>query len=69
MDLPESPDRAPIPTRVPASGLKWMLAILLVCGALAIFGQWERSRRSQIDSATVIPTATSPSPSPQESGY
>lgn len=70
MDLPGPPNRAPTPTRAPGNGLKWILAILLVFAALAIFGQWERSRRSQIDSATIVPNAAaSPSPSPEESGY
>jgi hypothetical protein len=47
-----------------------MLVILLVFAALAIFGQWERARRAKIETTTIIPaSATSPSPSPEESGY
>jgi len=70
MDLPGPPNHPPIPTPAPGSGLKWMLAILLVFAALAVFGQWERSRRSQIEKTSVLPPAeASSSPSPEESAY
>jgi hypothetical protein len=47
-----------------------MIAILFVFALLAIFGQWERAHRSETETATIIPSAqSSPSPSPEESGY
>ena len=70
MDLPGPPPQPPVPTRAPGSGLKWMLVILFAFAALAIFGQWERAHRAQIETATIVPApASSPAPSAEESGY
>ena len=67
MDLPGRPTRAPGATRAPASGLKLMLAILVVFALLAGYGKWEHSRRSQIETVTIIPVPNvSPSPTPND---
>ena len=67
MDLPGPPDRSPGETRAPVSGLKLMLAILVVFVLLAGYGQWERFRRPKTEKATILLTPNvSPSPSPQQ---
>jgi len=67
MDLPGPPARAPGATRAPASGLKLMLAILVVFALLAGYGKWEHFRRSQIETVTIIPAPNvSPSPIPND---
>jgi hypothetical protein len=67
MDLPGPPTRAPGATRAPASGLKLMLAILVVFALLAGYGKWEHFRRSQIETVTIIPAPNvSPSPTPND---
>jgi hypothetical protein len=67
MDLPGPPAHASAPTRAPASGLKLMLIVVAVFGLLAIYGQWERHRRPQTQTATILSKAElSPSPSPQD---
>ena len=67
MDLPGPPARAPGATRAPASGLKLMLAILVVFALLAGYGKWEYFRRSQIETVTIIPAPNvSPSPTPND---
>jgi hypothetical protein len=66
MDLPRPPARSPgAATGAPASGLKLMLIILVVFALLAAYGQWERFRRPQTETATIVPAPNvSPSPSP-----
>ncbi len=64
MDLPGH-NRAPGRSRAPASGLKLMLAVLLVFALLAAYGQWEHYRRPALIKATIIPAPNvSPAPSP-----
>jgi hypothetical protein len=65
MDLPGPSARSPGATRAPVSGLKLMLAILVVFALLAGYGQWEQFRRSKTETAAIISTPNvSPSPSP-----
>jgi len=65
MDVPGPPVPSAHSTRAPASGLKLMIAILIVFALLAAYGQWERSRRSKIETSTIIPAPdVSPRPSP-----
>ncbi|MEO6971330.1 MAG: hypothetical protein ABI217_10590 [Chthoniobacterales bacterium] len=65
MDLPGPPDRPPGETRAPRSGLKLMLAILIVFALLAVYGQWQRLRRPTTEKAAIILAPNvSPSPSP-----
>ncbi len=65
MDLPGPPARSPGATRAPVSGLKLMLAILVVFAILAGYGQWERFRRPTTEKTTIILAPNvSPSPSP-----
>ena len=67
MDLPRPPARAPGATRAPASGMKLMLAILIVFALLAGYGKWEHVRRSKIETVTIIPAPNvSPSPTPND---
>jgi hypothetical protein len=67
MDLPGPPARSPGKTRAPASGLKLMLAILVVFALLAGYGKWEHFRRSLIETVTIIPAPNvSPSPTPND---
>ena len=66
MNLPTTPTR-PSATRAPTSGLKLMLAILVVFALLALYGQWEHFRRPRIETAKIIPAPTvSPSPLPND---
>jgi len=66
MDLPGPPDRPPGETRTPVSGLKLMLAILIVFALLAGYGQWERLQRPTTEKATInLMPNVSPSPSPE----
>ncbi|HEX4667387.1 MAG TPA: hypothetical protein VH207_12370 [Chthoniobacterales bacterium] len=65
MEVPGPPARSSHSTRAPGSGLKLMIAILVVFALLAGFGQWERSRRPRTETATIIPVPNvSPRPSP-----
>jgi hypothetical protein len=65
MDLPGPSARSPSATRAPKSGLKLMLAILVVFVLLAGYGQWEVFRRPATVKATIISAPdASPSPSP-----
>ncbi|HEY1582881.1 MAG TPA: hypothetical protein VGF73_07275 [Chthoniobacterales bacterium] len=65
MDLPGPPARSPGPTRAPGSGLKLMLAILVVFVLLVSYGQWQNFRRSKNEKALILPAASvSPSPAP-----
>jgi hypothetical protein len=65
MDVPGPPAPSAHSTRAPASGLKLMIAILIVFGLLAGYGQRERSRRPKTETATIIPAPNvSPLPSP-----
>jgi len=67
MDLPGPPARPPGTTRAPASGVKLMLAILIIFALLAGYGKWEHFRRSHIETVTIIPTPNvSPSPTPND---
>jgi hypothetical protein len=67
MDLPGPPARAPGTTRAPASGLKLMLAILVIFALLAGYGKWEHFRRSRIEKVTIIPAPNvSPSSTPND---
>jgi hypothetical protein len=66
MDLPRPSTRSPGATRAPKSGLKLILAILVVFVLLAGYGQWEVSRRPTTVKATIIPAPdVSLSPSPK----
>ncbi len=64
MDLPGPPSRPAGPTRAPASGLKLMLGVLVVFALLAGYGQWQHSRLSQTEKATIVPAAPNVSPAP-----
>ncbi len=67
MDLPGPPVRSAGPTRAPRSGIKLMLAILVVFALLAGYGQWEYFRRPKTETFTIIPAPNvSPSPSPAQ---
>jgi hypothetical protein len=67
MDLPGPPARPPGATRAPASGLKVMLAILIVFALLAGYGGWEHFRRPKIETVTIVPAPNvSASPAPNE---
>jgi hypothetical protein len=67
MDLPGPPAHSPGASRAPASGLKLMLAILILFALLAGYGQWERFRRPKVETVTIIPVSNAPpSPSPNE---
>ncbi|MGH8093644.1 MAG: hypothetical protein ACREIF_09255 [Chthoniobacterales bacterium] len=55
MDLPGPPTHSAGATRAPASGLKHMLAILVVFALLAVYGQSEHFRRARTETATVVP--------------
>jgi hypothetical protein len=67
MDLPGPPSRPPGATRAPASGLKLMLAILVVFALVAGYGKWEHFRRSQVETVTIISTPNvSPSTAPND---
>ena len=53
--------------RAPASGLKLMLAILVIFALLAGYGKWEHFRRSRIETVTIIPAPNvSPSSTPND---
>ena len=65
MDLPGPTARPPAETRAPISGLKLMLAILIVFALLAGYGQWQRLRRPITEKATItLAPNVSPSSSP-----
>ena len=67
MDLPSPPSGPPGETRAPGSGLKLMLAIVVVFALLAGYGQWENFRRTKTETATINPAPNvSPSPSPNQ---
>ncbi len=67
MDFSGPPPPSPGATRAPKSGLKLMLAILVVFALLAIYGQWEHLRRRQVETVTIVPAPNvSPSPSPND---
>ncbi len=67
MDLPGRPTPSAGTTRAPASGLKMMLAILIVFALLALYGQWQHFRRPQTETVTIIPAPNaSPASSPNE---
>ncbi len=67
MDLPEPPARPPGATRAPVSGLKLMLAVLVVFALLAAYGQWQHFRRAQTETITILPAPNgSPAPSPND---
>jgi hypothetical protein len=56
---------SPGATRAPASGLKLMLAILILFALLALYGQWKHFQRAQIETVTIVPAPNaSVSPSP-----
>jgi hypothetical protein len=58
---------APIASRAPGSGLKLMLAILVVFAIVAGYGQWKRSGRSKVITTTIVAAPDeSPEPSPKE---
>jgi hypothetical protein len=67
MDLSGTSTRSPATSRAPKSGLKLMLAILVLFALLAIYGQWQHFRRPRTETATITPTReVSPSPSPND---
>jgi hypothetical protein len=67
MDLPSPPARPPSKTRAPDSGLKLMLAILIVFLCLAAYGQWKHFQRPETEKATILPVPqASPSVSPND---
>ncbi|HEY2712557.1 MAG TPA: hypothetical protein VGI60_08590 [Chthoniobacterales bacterium] len=54
-------------TRAPGSGLKFMLAILVVFAFLAGYGQWKNGQRSKVITTTIVPApGESPMPAPNE---
>ncbi|HEV8422050.1 MAG TPA: hypothetical protein VGQ40_01805 [Chthoniobacterales bacterium] len=58
---------APLTSRAPGSGLKLMLAIVVVFALLAGYGQWKRGQQSKVITATIIPAPNESSmPSPRE---
>ena len=58
---------ARITSRAPASGLKLMLAVVIVFAFLAGYGQWNRAQRSKAITTTIIPAPNeSPASSPNE---
>lgn|GEM_PF-6258560 len=67
MDLPTPPAPNSAISRAPLSGLKFMLAVLVIFVLLAGYGQWERARRERTVTATIesVPNeSATPSPSP-----
>jgi hypothetical protein len=67
MDLPSPPARSTTTTRAPGSGLKLMLAIVVVFAGLAVYGQWKHWQRPRSESATVLPAPQAlPSPAPND---
>jgi hypothetical protein len=67
MDLPGQPFRSPGTSRAPGSGLKLMLAILILFALLAGYGQWERFRRPKVETVTIVPVPNvPPAPSPNQ---
>ncbi|MEO8438913.1 MAG: hypothetical protein ABI540_01705 [Spartobacteria bacterium] len=67
MELPAPPARSSGSSRAPGGGVKLMLALLVVFALLAIYGQWEKFRRPQTETATIATTPNvSPSPSPND---
>jgi hypothetical protein len=52
---------------VPRGGLKIMALILIVMVALAIYSNFQKARRAEIETVTIIPatpSAATPSPTP-----
>ncbi|CAN5551770.1 hypothetical protein BH20VER3_BH20VER3_16780 [soil metagenome] len=67
MDLPDRPARVPGASRAPVGGLKLMLAILVVFALLAVYGGWEKSRRTKTETARILPVPhSSPAPIPND---
>ncbi len=57
----ESTDRAP------ANGLKLLAIVVLFFAGAALYGQWQRERRTDDVQATILPApAVSPTPPPNE---
>ncbi|MBA3832943.1 MAG: hypothetical protein H0X34_13825 [Chthoniobacterales bacterium] len=51
----------------PANGLKLMTLIAALFGLVAVYGQWQHSRRARVETVTVAPVPNvSPAPSPNE---
>ena len=67
MDLPAPPAHSAPTSRAPLSGLKFMLAVLLVFAFLAGYGWWEGSRREHTVTATIKGVPDKPAtPSPND---
>jgi hypothetical protein len=51
-------------SRVPRSGVRLMIIIVVATGLLAIYANVQKARRNEIEKVTIIPVAISPSASP-----
>jgi hypothetical protein len=68
MDLPGPPAPSAGATRAPGSGLKLMLAVLIVFALLAVYGQRQNFRRPQTETRTIV-SAPNVSPAPSPNGH
>jgi hypothetical protein len=64
----EEQNNAAESNRVPRSGLRLMIIIVVAMALLAIYANVQKSRRSQIEKVTIIPVATPPPASPSPAG-
>ena len=54
-----------LPARAPANGLKLMALIALLFGLLAVYAQWQHSRRAAVETTIIVPAPNvSPAASP-----
>ena len=62
MDFPEPPLQPSRPSRAPTRGLQMMVAILVALLLLAIFANVQKFRANRIESVTIAPASSAPTP-------
>ena len=68
MPAPAEQPNPVVSNRAPRAGVRLMIIIVIAMALLAIYGNVQKARRSQIEKVTIIPVATPPPASPTPAG-